>query len=118
MIRPASQLRAAKNLDQILYQLSHLREHWQFLTTSKKVQSLSVAADGLDDIISMIDSYKQMRAEEFAYSPIKKRLFNILLLFPLAACLFSAGVLVGIEYGCFKSNPGPSPVVNFARMGP
>lgn len=109
-IRPASQLRAVKNLDQILYQLTNLRESWQFLNTDKKIQSLNVAADGLDDIVGLIEPFK-MRHVEQPYTPNEKKLINIL----MAACLFAAGVLAGIEHERLQA-PSSSPV-NFARVG-
>ena len=107
-IRPASQLRAAKNLDQILYQLTRLRERWQFFDTDKKIQSLNVAADGLDDIVGLIDPIQKRL--DTGYTLVEKRLIFLF----LAALLFGAGVWVGVNYDRQNFNVQ----TNFARVGP
>ncbi len=107
-IRPASQLKAAKNLEQILYQLTRLRDRWQLLDTSKKIQSLNVAADGLDDIVGLIDPIQ--KRIDTVYTPVEKK---IVFLF-LAALLFGAGVWVGVKLERQSLNVQ----TNFARVGP
>ena len=98
-------LRSAKKLDNIIRQLSILREVWGRIDTSSCIQSLNVAADGLDDVV---DELSPGSAPSPGFTKTEKALLGLF----ATAFLVGASVLVGVHL-CRHSCPPP----NVARVG-
>lgn len=101
-IRP---LPPAHKLDNILRQLTSLRSVWDRISPSRCIQSLNIAADGLDDLVEQLDTGI---APAPGFTKTEKALLGLF----AAAFLAGASVLVGVHFGR-HSCPAP----NVARVG-
>ena len=93
-------------LDNVLRQLTSLRSVWHCISPSRRIQSLNIAADGLDDLVEQLDA-------GLAPAPGFTKTEQALLGLFAAAFLVGASVLVGFHLGQ-HSCPAP----NVARVGP
>ena len=85
-IRP---LPPAHQLDNVLRQLTSLRSVWDRISPSRRIQSLNIAADGLDDLVEQLDTGL---APTPGFTRNEKRLLTLSLGAIAAGGFFLAGV--------------------------
>ena len=95
----------AHQLDEILRQLTSLRSVWHRISPSRRIESLNIAADGLDDLVEQLDTGI---APATGFTKTEKALLGLF----AAAFLTVASVLVGVHLGR-HSCPAP----NVTRVG-
>ena len=93
-------------LDNILRQLTSLRSVWHRISPSRRIQSLNVAADGLDELVEQLDT---------GHTPASgiTRNERRLLTLTLGAIVAAGFFLAGVHYERHNSF-----APNVARVGP
>lgn len=104
--RRPDQLPPAIKLDNILRQLTNLRSVWGRISPSKRIQSLNIASDGLDDLVEQLDTGIALAP---GFTKTEKALLGLF----AAAFLTGASVLIGVHFGRHSC-----PALNVARVGP
>ena len=95
----------AHKLDNILRQLTSLRSVWHRISPSRRIQSLNIAADGLDDLVEQLDT-------GFAPAPGFTRNERKLLTLALGVLAAGGFFLAGVHYERHNSF-----APNVARVG-